>query len=109
MSKAGTSRIESLNTMLDLTREMLSAAQRQEWPKVVELAAQRQVLLESVFRESIPATETESVAELTRHVHALNEDLIRLSTVSRETLSQALSQISRGRRAQSAYGQKTNP
>ena len=101
--------VETLQRVLDLTEEMLSAARAEEWSKVAALDSQRQPLLRSAFREPIPPSSAEAIAALARQVHALNEELVRLSEARRTMFSRALAKLARGRQAQSAYGQNKNP
>jgi len=98
--------VDSLQQAFDLTREMLSAARRDEWQRVVELDARRQPLLQAAFREPIPPSTAGATASLARRVHALNEELVYLGESGRTSVSQALAQLSRGRRARAAYGQR---
>ena len=97
---------QMLRRALDLTEEMLSAARDAAWQTVAALDGERQTLLRAAFRVPIPHASANRVADLASQVHALNEELVQLSESSRMVFSRALEKLARGRRAQSAYGQK---
>lgn len=60
-----------LHDALELTRRMLEAAQAQEWPRLVELEAQREPLLAQPFTDPADQADLEQILSYDRQLREL--------------------------------------
>lgn len=92
-----------LSVALALTQKMRDAAGRDDWPEIADLDSERQPRLRAAFDHPIPASEADAAAELVRRIQVVNQEIIALGERGRAKVSEALGQLSAGRRARSAY------
>jgi len=95
--------LAQLSAVLELTQKMREAAGREDWPGIAELDESRQPRLQAAFAHPIPAAEADAAAALVRRIQAVNQEIIGLGQSGRARVSEALGQLSAGRRARSAY------
>lgn len=88
--------------LLQVSREMLAAAQRSDWEQLELLHARREVMLEQ-WPSATAATAR--LEELLR----LNDMLIGATAAARDAVGTELQLVAHGRRAQRAYGNTTTP
>ncbi len=95
--------LEDLSAALAVSEEMVVVANGEDWSRLLELQSKRHDLIRSAFAKPIPSADAHSVAAVVARIQGLNQSLIALGNRRREKLAGALSTLSTGRRARSAY------
>ena len=95
--------LQDLSAALAVTERMLSVARGENWQELAELETSRRGLIQAAFSSSIPPADAAQVADVIARIQAANQDLVSLSSESRDRIAAALSTLAAGRRARSAY------
>lgn len=95
----------ALDRIVALSREMLDAANRQEWDELVMLEARRQPLVHEFFGSAVAADEAAAVAAGIQEILELDKATMARAEEGRKEAGAVLAQLATGRRAQQAYGE----
>lgn len=94
---------QQLAAVMDLTDAMLQAAQQQNWEGLNEKETRRRELLAGAFAETSGLQEAKHIAQCITHILDVDKQIIHLSEIGRQALSDKLRGLGRGRRAKAAY------
>lgn len=100
-----TDRRAALDQIVALSREMLNAANRQEWDELVMLEARRQPLVHEFFGSAVTDDEAAVVAAGIREILELDKATMARAEEGRKEAGAVLAQLATGRRAKQAYGE----
>lgn len=100
---AGGERVDDLERLLAITRQLRQDFENQQWARAADLEAERRAILERVFDERPSAAELPGVTATLREVVRLNDELIGLAEHRRRALGRQLDTVAIGTRAATAY------
>ncbi len=86
-----------------MTDTMLSHAHSGEWNSVIDLEADRQVLMQNYFSTAPQLEDAEWIVDGIRTVMKKDREIMQLGKTDINKLGQNLAQIQRGKKAQFAY------
>ena len=92
---------EQLERALDLTHQMLTAAEAEEWETLARIQAEREPLIREALAD--PASLGTAESRLGDDLLALNQRVASLAGTARTAQGEASRQMARGRRAVRAY------
>ena len=102
----------SVNTLFDLatdviviSKQLLLLAEESNWDEFAELDAKRQSLVRSINVESLELSNEENVTfhQLLNEMISLNEQLEKVCTEQRRSITEKLKEIGQGAKAAKAY------
>jgi predicted nucleotide-binding protein (sugar kinase/HSP70/actin superfamily) len=97
-------RLQLVEEVFDLTRQMGQQTSEKAWEQVAELERERRARLEAVL-ESVPAEESAEVAEVIRRVMEADRLIIEISNEEKLRLMEDILQLNKGRKASMAYSE----
>lgn len=97
----GAQRQKFLEQALQLSRLMAQLGASGEWQQVIDLEAQRRVLLENAFR--VAAQVDTATTQQIQAILAVDKQLLGLGIVARDETAAELCQLQRGRKVKQAY------
>ncbi len=98
---------EAWSEVLRMTDAMLSCAESGAWDELSELERQRRSKLETFFSRPVDPAEAELVREYITELLELDQRIIAMGESAQQALLGEASQITRGRRAETAYRQNS--
>ncbi|MCO6412065.1 MAG: flagellar protein FliT [Thiogranum sp.] len=96
-------RLEQLEQIVLLSREMLKHAGQNDWARVAELEADRRKLVNQCFQQFTRLEDTSDVAPTIQEILHLNQEVMKLGAVHRESVGADMHRDSLGRTARAAY------
>ena len=94
-------RQQLLDQALNISRRMLELGDDEQWDQVIELEAQRRLVLERAFATRDPVNE--SLAQRVREILDLDKSLMAMSLKVRDEVAAELGHFNRSRKASNAY------
>jgi hypothetical protein len=96
---------DQMEALLRLTQEMFMVAERHDWGRLVELEAQRTLILSEIFATRPPTHNGVAMSVRVRQVLELNNHVADLSANGLRQLAVELANLGQGKRASDAYQQ----
>lgn len=94
-----------LVALTELNRNMLGAAESQQWDDLAKLEQQRAGLLEELFCNSFYALDDAALIPVLTQTFAINQRITVMLEGAQRSCQDEFAEISLGRRATQAYGQ----
>ncbi|NOX75894.1 MAG: flagellar protein FliT [Gammaproteobacteria bacterium] len=91
-------------TITQLSGEMLSAAKAGEWERVAELDAQRSVIIQTFFQQTVSLTESAVVGVGIQRILEQDQETQALGREQQQCLMNELGSLGKNKRAVAAYG-----
>lgn len=96
-------KISRTDEVLELSRRMLAAADRQDWESVHELEAQRTRLFEQYDAREQARSGKQAIESALREMLDINQRILELSLNARDELQKHFGTLNRGIKAEEAY------
>jgi hypothetical protein len=94
-----------LHDVVHLSRKMLTSAQQERWPELIQMEKDRQGMLGQIFSQTISIQQAEAVAAMIRELLAIDREVIALSEAGRQQAAAQMKQLSRQKKAHAAYSE----
>ena len=99
------SRLTEWNDIISLTAQMLEKAQAEEWESVQQLSAERQTKFEAFFSTEVSPNDAPTIAAGIEQIQSIDKELTMIAGKERDQVASNLSDISKGKKATTAYEQ----
>jgi hypothetical protein len=91
----------SYSELLELTKNMLTHAQQDEWEALADCEQQREKIIAEITKN--PLAENAADAEILKEIVGLNEEVLALSKANKENISKAILELKRSSKKTSFY------
>lgn len=98
---------KQLQNVVMCSETMLKIAVAGDWKKVIDIEAQRSVLLDKLFSRSDAANNTADMDEKIRKIISINKKLEEITINAREATRKDIASICKGRNALNQYSKNT--
>ena len=98
-----TPRFQALRDIIEISRQMLIMARRNQWQQVAELEAERRLLVRGCFQSPTSEQDAPDVAAAIGEILRLNEEVAELGQQRRGRLGTEIHTHKAGRAASAAY------
>ncbi len=99
---------QQIEVVIELTREMLSACQREEWERFYEIEPRRRCEIKALFVSPPVVNEVEYVAAGIHQVLEMDQKIISILETEKRSCADQLTQMNKGRQVNHAYKNHQN-
>lgn len=89
--------------MIRQSRAMMEMAEAGDWDEVLKCEALRRGMIDKFFSMPVPEKEAADVARTIREMLTVNDQLVKLTGETRDSMADGVSSVSQGRRAVKEY------